>query len=465
LVGGSYAIPDYYFDYHINYYYWSAKIDYIGSTAPYGNLTYNLTYETYPREDLGVGRIIGHSLMDTSILLMRTIFYREFLSGGIYADLTPTSWEKNSCVIEGHRLNQPNFGGPPAFNDEPYLPAGEVDDVFSEAGFNETYYVPRNFTISNDTNMPIGEILDQAFSSSSMILINAHGGLPGEQALLEIGIDSIIGREYLFTLDEKEAVKRPLVPSVVYVIACETGTAAVDLPMEDYISLGFVHSGSVAYIAPDTYQTICFWDKAPKGPEADQAIYFFQRLLGENIPIGKALSAAKWESNRHWKNDTSYEDDVAGVTLHLFGDPAFEPSKPNVPFVDKKQFDVKATYDGTIDAGTSFYVSASITDLYSGLTINDAVVTITFWHNSRSGYTTTFTAPNEKGVYYIVITISKEGYHDISAKYVVYVPNSKEDFIPLILSGAGITTLIVFVAIYLRKRSHISKFRSKSRKK
>ncbi len=455
LVGGPYAIPDYYFDYHISYFYWGAKVDYVASTAPYGNLTYNLTYETYPYEDLGVGRIVGHSLLDTSILLMRTFSYRDFLKNGNYANLTPISWENNSSVIEGHRLNQPNFGGPPASNDEPYLPAGEVDQIFSAAGFNETYYLPRNFTISNDTNMPTGEILDRAFSSSSMILINAHGGLPGEQALLEIGIDPIIEKEYLYTLDENEAVKRPLVPSVVYVIACETGTIAVDLSMDDYISLGFIHSGLVAYIAPDTYQTICFWDKAPEGPEADQTIYFFQRLLNENIPIGKALSIAKWKSYGNWRNDTSYEDDVAGVTLHLFGDPAFEPYKPNVPYVDKKEFDVYATYDGIINAGSKLDVTVSITDLNSGLTINDAEVKTTFQKVIRSGYASTFTAPNEKGTYHLEISVSKEGYQDLNVKYIVTVPDSKEDFNPLILIGSGIIISLIFIAIYVIKKSRI----------
>ncbi len=225
--------------------------------------------------------------------------------------------------------------------------------------------------------------------------------------------------------------------------------------MDDYISLGFIHSGLVAYIAPDTYQTICFWDKAPEGPEADQTIYFFQRLLNENIPIGKALSIAKWKSYGNWRNDTSYEDDVAGVTLHLFGDPAFEPYKPNVPYVDKKEFDVYATYDGIINAGSKLDVTVSITDLNSGLTINDAEVKTTFQKVIRSGYASTFTAPNEKGTYHLEISVSKEGYQDLNVKYIVTVPDSKEDFNPLILIGSGIIISLIFIAIYVIKKSRI----------
>jgi hypothetical protein len=461
LVGGSYALPNYFFDYHVSYYFWSASLDYVASPAPYGNLTYNLSYETYPREDIAVGRIIGHSLFDTTIQLMRTFSYREFLPGGKYAELTIKSWERNSSVIEGHRINQPNFGGPPISSDIPYFPAGEVDEVFSQAGYNETYYLPRNISVRSDDNMPIGEVLDLSLSSSSMVLINAHGGVAGEQALLEIGIDPQLEKEYLFILDEEEAQKRQLPPSVVYVIGCETGATSVDISMDSYLALGFIHSGAVAYIAPDTFQTICFWDKAPYGPEATQTIYFFQNLLNNNIPIGKALSAAKWESYPEWENETTAKDDVAGVTVHLYGDPAFEPFKPNVSYVDKKQFDIESTYEGMVDYGSSFDFSVSVSDFDSDIDINDAEVTITFQESSESGYSASFTAPDKKGAYTVDVIVDKEGYEGIKARYRIYVPNSKGELSPYLLLGAGIAAVMVIVAIYAVKRSRKNDMKSK----
>jgi hypothetical protein len=451
LVGGSYALPDYYFDYHISYFYWGAKVDYVASSASYGNLTLNLSYESYPCEDLGVGRIIGHSLLDSTLQLTRTFFYREFLPGGIYENLTPHSWEEKSAVIEGHRLNQPQRDGPPATNDIPYIPAGDVDLLLSEAGFNETYYLPRNFTQSDDMNIPIGEVFDRALNSS-VVLINAHGGVPGEQALLEIGLDSMIEKEYLFILDKSETEKRSLPPSVVYLIGCETGTTAIDLPMEDYLALGFIHSGSVAYIAPDTYQTICFWDKAPEGPEADQTVMFFEKLLNENIPIGRALSQAKWEAQIRWRNETSYEDDVAGTTLHLYGDPAFIPSKPNVPFEEKKQFDIKADYNGQLDAGSSFSISVTVTELGSNQSTGTPDVTIEFHGKTTEGTKANLEAPDDKGVYEITVSISKEGYSDTQAVYRVYVQNSTPDLVPILSLIVGIAVVVAVVGIYMKKR-------------
>jgi hypothetical protein len=451
LVGGSYAIPDYYFDYHISYFYWGTGVDYVASSAPYGNLSDELVYTDYPYEDLGVGRILGHSILDSTIQLTRTFFYREFLQGGAYSNLVPDSWEQRSAVVEGHRLNQPQPDGPPAVCDEPYFPSGEVDTLFSDTGFNETYHLPRNFTESEDLNSPIGEILDNALNSS-MVLINAHGGLPGEQALIEVGLDTLIGKEYLFTLDAEEAKKRNLPPSIVYVIGCETGTTAVDIPMDKYVALGFVHSGAVAYLAPDTYQTICFWDKAPYGPEADQTILFFQSLLNENIPIGRALSEAKWVAAQNWLNTSSSEDDVGGTTLHLYGDPAFEPFKPEVPFDDRKKMDIHATYDGLLDAGSSFSINIATSDLESGQEMDDVKITLRFQGKKIERTKANFEAPSRSGFYKVEVTAEKGGYQEVQARYVVHVHNDDEGMSPYLLLSVVVLVTLVIVVTYRRKK-------------
>lgn len=451
VVGGTYSVPNYFFDFHISYFYWGAKVDYVASLAPYANLYEDLVYEDYPHEELGAGRILGHSVFDSTLQLTRTFFYNEFLPDGKYSELTPDSWEQKSAVIEGHRLNQPQSGGPPVPNDIPYVPAGEVDAIFSQAGFNETYFLPRNFTQSGDSNKPIGEVLDTALNSS-VVLINAHGGLPGEQALIEIGLDGQIQKEYLFTLDKSEAEKRNLPPSVIYVIACETGTTSVDLPMEKYVSLGFVHSGAVAYIAPDTYQTICFWDKAPDGPEANQSMTFFQNLLSQNIPIGKALAYAKWESYMQWINVSSSEDDVAGATVLLYGDPAFEPYKPQVPFEDKKRFDISSDYNGILDAGSSFDIKITASDLDQGQTINDVEISMEFEGESVSGSKGTFEAPSKKGSYIVTVTLEKEGYSGATAKFRVYVQNDAPDIMGFILIGSALIAILAVAVFTIKKR-------------
>jgi hypothetical protein len=325
LAGGSYALPDYIFDFHISYFYWSAKLDYLFSSAPYGDIDNKLEYVEYPEEEVAVGRLIGHSLLDVTWQLTRSSFYSDFLTNGRYSSNLADGWENNAAVIEGHRVNQRNSGGPPATNDEPYAPAGDVYNVFKDSGFDCEYYIPRNITDITDQNLAINEIMRRA-SNSSMMLINAHGGVPGKQTLLEIGIDLDLEHEYLYTIDGDEIVKYDLAPSLVYLIGCDTGSTAFDFKYkEEYLTFGFIHAGAAAYIAPETYQTICYWDYAPEGPESSQAIYFFQNLLDQGMSIGNALKLAKWKGYNDWINTTSEQDDVGPLTVKIYGDPAFIP--------------------------------------------------------------------------------------------------------------------------------------------
>jgi hypothetical protein len=325
LVGGSYAVPDYIFDYHISYFYWSAKTDYLFSPSPYGDIDDRLEYTEYPKQEVEVGRLIGHSLLDVSLQITKTIFYEDFLSNGKYRSLVPSGWEKKASVVEGHRVNQPNSGGPPLSNNEPYFPAGEIDELFSTSGYQTNYYLPRNVTVPTDDNTPINAILKEALNSS-LVLINAHGGVPGKQALIEIGLDTDVDYEYNYIIDGEEIEKYSIAPSIVYLIGCDTGSIAFDFKKDEYLTLGFIHSGAVAYLAPETYQTICFWEQAPYGPEASQAIYFFENLIKQNVSIGNALLEAKWKAYQEWESDETREDDVGPNTLKLYGDPAFKPS-------------------------------------------------------------------------------------------------------------------------------------------
>jgi hypothetical protein len=324
LVGGSYAVPDYIFQYSITYFYWSAKSNYLFSPAPYGDISDKNEYIDYPKQELEVGRIIGHSILDSSVQLTRTFFYEDFLSNGKYRTLAPLGWEEKAAVVEGHRVNQPNAGGPALTNDAPYFPAGEINDLFSGSGYDTTYYLPRNVSIPSDKNKPINAIMKEALNSS-LILINAHGGDPGKQALLEIGLDTDMNYEYTYAIDGENIQEYSIAPSIVYLIGCDTGSIAFDFQKDEYLTLGFIHSGAVAYLAPETYQTICFWDKAPYGPEASQAIYFFENIMKKDTPIGEALLDAKWKSYEEWEDNATVEDDVGPNTLKLYGDPAFIP--------------------------------------------------------------------------------------------------------------------------------------------
>jgi hypothetical protein len=111
LVGGAFAVPDYYYDIHVEYKYWAQEVHYVPSAGPYANLTPVMPTNESVREDLGVGRILAHSILDATNQLMRTFFYHEFLDGGEYSGLTSWDWQDNAMILDGHRQNQPREGG------------------------------------------------------------------------------------------------------------------------------------------------------------------------------------------------------------------------------------------------------------------------------------------------------------------------------------------------------------------
>jgi hypothetical protein len=63
LVGGAFALPDYYFDIHTKYKYWDQVLHYVPSMSAYANLSSDLPTNISVREDLGIGRVIGHSIL------------------------------------------------------------------------------------------------------------------------------------------------------------------------------------------------------------------------------------------------------------------------------------------------------------------------------------------------------------------------------------------------------------------
>ncbi len=450
LVGGSFEIPDYFYDLQMQYLYWGAKDQYPASLSPYANFSKEINETGYNYEDLGIGRIFSHSVLDATQLLMRTFMYREYLPGGEYESLAPEGWEEKGIVLDGHRLNQPEPGGPTNLSAyEPYVPAGEIAEVFSNSGYgDDCYKTPRNVTFIEDTNMTMDHLLDYA-ANCSMFLLNQHGGSTANK--IEIGIEITTGMNYNFFIDAQEVMKRNFAPSIVYNIACDSGTVNRDFGKEEYLATGYLHAGALAYIAPDAFQPLCYWEYAPYGPGVEKSIYFFEKLLNQNIPLGTALREAKWESYMGWLNHSRADDDIDGIIFMLFGDPAFEPYKPNVAFSDKKHFDPIADYKGEIGAGESFEVTISISDFESGNSLDNVAIAISFEGKTATGNKATFTAPKDKGSYQIIVTMNKEGYEETTAKYWVNVPESKGDLlIPIVV--VVIAIVIVSVVVITRRK-------------
>ncbi len=462
LVGGSFEIPDYFYDLQMQYLYWGAKDQYPASLSPYANFSLEINETGYNHEDVGIGRIFGHSVLDTTITLMRTFFYHEFLPGGEYENLTTAGWESKAISLDGHRLNQPEPGGPTNLSAyEPYVPAGEIADIFSIAGYGENcYYTPRNITSAADTNMTMDNLLDYA-ANCSIYLLNQHGGSTANK--IEIGIDTETGINYNFFIDANQVMMRDFAPSIVYNIACDSGTVNRDFAMEEYLALAYLHAGALAYLAPDAFQPLCYWEYAPYGPGVEKSMYFFQKLLNQNIPLGTALREAKWESYIGWLNNSRADDDIDGIIFMLYGDPAFEPYKPNVEFVTKKYFDPLVNYKGEVKAGESFQMTISISDFHSESTIDDAQIISTFQGKDQTGYEATFSAPDTKGAYQITVSINKDGYEQVTTKYWVYVPESRSN---LLIPIAVIAIVVVVAAIVIgqNRRKAQSKLKEKELK-
>jgi hypothetical protein len=453
LVGGPFALPDYYYDIHTQYLYWNQEVHYVPSQSPYASLKEivpnNLTIE----EDLGVGRIVGHSLLDATNQLARTFFYKEFLTGGKYSSTLPINWEKNAAVVDGHRLNQPRNGGPPhTSSSQPFHPAGEIETEFISHNLTTDYLVPKNKTNPFDTNPSKTELLI-SIQNNSMIQFVAHGGsMAGPGIMWMEGGYDLAGEEEKnkHKVYASDILNLSLAPGCIYVIACHNGHIFLNMDKYELLPLAYIHSGAVCYIAPVTCQSICFWENAPEGVAATQAMYFWQNILESNTAVGTALAEAKYSAYNDWKIDDDPREEPDCPAFHLFGDPAFEPFKPEVPFDSNKDMDLHVSYP-EVKAGEKLEINVEVTDLGTTQSIPDAVVTITFNGKSSTGYTASFDVPDEEGEYGIEISVDKDDYQELTAKYNTFVEKGEEEDNTLIILGVIILIIVVIAMVIIAK--------------
>jgi hypothetical protein len=451
LVGGPFAIPDYYFDIHVKYKYWDQELHYVPSPSPYGNLTPEMPTENAVNEDLGIGRIVGHSILDVTIQLFRTFFYREFLSGGEYSIELQEDWKNKALLVDGHRQNQPRQGGIPTCTaSEPFPPSEEVMSVFEKSGYETKYFTPRNESDPADTNLPVGLILDQT-EDASMVQVIAHGGSMGNPKMMwmEVGNDPVTGDEGKHYLTAGDIMSRTFPPSIFHIIACHTGHLFLDIDPYETLPSAFIHSGAVVYIAPVTCQMICFWEGAPYGVAATQSELFWDKLMNRNIPVGLALAQAKWEAYNEWNMPDDPREEPDGPAFHLFGDPAFEPYKPLKEYKTEKKFDIIIDYD-TPKTSKAVEVTVEILDIDTLQSVSDAIITAQFENKKYSSSNFQLTAPSSEGSYLLEITITKTDYQEITAKYWVNVEKStKKGVIPGFEAGYLILIAsFIILAIY-----------------
>jgi len=458
LVGGAFALPDYYFDMHAYFKYWDQELHYVPSSGPYANISEEYPVNISIKEDLGIGRIVGHSIFDATLMLAKTFFYNDFLPGGKYYDSYPTNWEKNTAVVDGHRLNQPRPGGPPnesAAN--PYYPGGEILEIQKSENFDSSYYLPRNDSDPYDTNLTVSSILKE-LEEKSMVQVLAHGAsmINSKSIWLEAGDDPITGEGKRKYITSQDVSKLKLPPSLYYFIACHTGHIFLEQKMGEYFPLAFIHSGSVAFIAPVTCQSICFWYKAPFGPASTQAMLFWENILDKHMSVGNALANAKWSAYQQWfaqhPDDPRIEPD--GPAFHLFGDPALKLFVPSSELDHEKKMDVeiKITYSSSAQSVTIDVLSY---DLTTGHTIGsadkdldiDIDIQITYNGLKQRGSEATFNAPKQDGEYTIEVRVEAIDYETVNAKAWHQLGEEKEDTKTNKDTGLGVSNLWLWIII------------------
>ena len=329
LVGGSVELPYYFIDLHAKYTYWNLAIDYVPADTPYATLRSDTDFSRFVKPDLAVGRIMADNIQDATLLLARTFFRKEYLPGGKYAALAPAGWEKKAVVFDGHRLNQPDEGGPDASPGEPFYPAAEVEGVFKQSRLKADYVFPRDETKLEETR-PKAEDLFAATSAYGYVQFVAHGDPP--YLRIEAGRTGKDLKNYLATGPEFRKRLHFEAPTVVYTIGCNVGTVNAPFKSNDeFIPTSAIHAGALAYLAPNKCQSICFWRYAPKGPGASQCIDFWENALIKKLPVGVALIEAKWKGYNDWKDKQSAAErkadsdnciEIDAPSMVLFGDPA-----------------------------------------------------------------------------------------------------------------------------------------------
>jgi hypothetical protein len=329
MVGGSIELPQYIIDLHSSYTYWNISIDYVPSDTPYATLRTDVDFKRFVKPDLAVGRIIADSVLDASLQLVKTFFRKEYLPGGKYAGLAPVGWEKNAVVYDGHRLNQPDEGGPDARPDEPFFPASEARAVFTKVGKTADYVFPRDETKKDSQGITAPELF-AATSPYGTIQYITHGDPPYMR--IEAGRNGKDMKNFMATGPEFRKRLNFQAPTVAYVIGCNVGCVLAPFKSnEEFLPTSAIHAGAMAFLAPNKCQAICFWRFAPQGPGADQCVFFWENFLEKKMPVGVALNEAKWQGYQKWKDKQSAGDrdkdsdnaiEVDMPSLMLFGDPA-----------------------------------------------------------------------------------------------------------------------------------------------
>jgi hypothetical protein len=113
--------------------------------------------------------------------------------------------------------------------------------------------------------------------------------------------------------------------------------------------------------------------------------------------------------------------------------------------------DISVNYED-VKAKETFKVSIDLTSFESGEAISDADVTITFNGKTETGGSASFNAPKKEGEYELEVDVDKDGYHDITAKYIVPVEDFEDEDSPWPILGFMVVIVAIIAIIFVGKR-------------
>jgi hypothetical protein len=403
------------------------------------------------------------------------MFYREFYGSGKYASLAPSGWEKNAAVLDAHNVSQPEalnfYPGYIPKEGVPYYPADEWESALKAAKYTAASLWLKNWTKDkSDPTCNVNAIWSQ-FSKSSICTEVGHGdpdstwlevGLngkwPGWKAVVSFNYSS--GKFHLVVKNcsqtpniivyNKDIPSSDMAPAIFTMISCYTGEISDGTNQTAVISSGFTHAGFVAFIGPAEYQTKCFWEFVPQGVGSMQGKLFVDKIATKNIAIGTAFAEAKWEAWQYWKNKGHADDRDAQMYL-LYGDPALEPYKPNMPYKSESAFDVSVDF-GEIKTGSDFSVKVTAKDLVTGSAVSGATVTVKYNGKTYNTADSSITPPKTEGAYPMEIMVAKAGYATVTLKYTTQVEKGLTDITTLLIFVVIILFVVVIAAIAMRKK-------------
>jgi hypothetical protein len=298
LVGGPVTLPMYYWD--INDY--QQERQYQPCDYFYADLNDD------PYQELAVGRIFARSLTDASLLVLRALIYEEVIqydyprdeSSTIY-DTVSEDWKENSLACVGTT----KIGPMPGIL-TPTLANQTI--TMTEAGYHVT---SMGYDLATQAEI-VREIIDEM----NYAVYYGHGDYDCWYSTVPDPIDA----DMLNSVDLK--------PGFGIVMACLTGmTDSVDIPLDQMISLAFLHSGFAGYIgatrvAYGLYDYEIRNDGAICGTGALYLVDVFSDLVcAEDMNVGEAMREAK--NDLIYKDGWDDEEVQITVTQYvLYGDPA-----------------------------------------------------------------------------------------------------------------------------------------------